>query len=458
MRLTDGAVADAEIHWFEAHGIGPPTASYLCLESRRSLQDRSMRKVVAPAVVIATTFVLSGLASASTGWSSSRGAEVASDPGRPLDVSGAAATLALAGPPTLAGCPMFPEDNIWNWPVDDLPLHPMSDTYVATIGRDGHVHADFGSGLWNGGPIGIPFVVVPGTQPKVPVSFEYEDESDPGPYPIPPDAPIEGGPESDGDRHIIVVDKDACVLYETWSTYPNPDGSWRAGSGARFDLRDHALRPDTWTSADAAGLPILNGLVRYDEVAAGEIRHAIRFTVPQTQRAYLWPARHFASHLVDERYPPMGLRMRLKSDFDDSDFSPEAQVITQALKRYGMILADNGSAWFISGVPDERWDNDHLRDLARVAGADFEAVDTSSLMADPDSGQVAGAMMPTATPTETPTVVPATPTSTSTPDAPSPAIPTSTNTLAAPSPPTVAPPATSFRVYLPRADLRRSIE
>jgi hypothetical protein len=375
-----------------------------------------------------------------------------------------------AGPPTLAGCPMFPADNVWNWPVDELPVHPLSRTYVETIGAARPVHPDFGSGLWNGGPIGIPFVVVPGTQPKVPVTFEYADESDPGPYPIPRDAPIEGGAQSNGDRHILVVDKDNCVLYETWSTYPNADGSWRAGSGAKFDLRSNALRPDTWTSSDAAGLPVLHGLVRYDEVAAGEISHAIRFTVPQTQRKYIWPARHYASNLVDARYPPMGLRMRLRAGFDDSGLSPDTRVITRALKKYGMILADNGSAWFISGVPDERWNNDHLRELARITGADFEAVDTSILMADPDSGRVAGAIVPSSTPTApapTPTPPAATATvlvPTATPTGGS-VVPTSTPTATAaatdlpvPTPehtrPTPPPPP-PCRLYLPRAERGR---
>ena len=354
----------------------------------------------------------------------------------------------LAAPPTVAGCPMFPEDNIWNWPVDDLPVHPMSENYIDTIGRTGSAHPDFGSGFWEGGPIGIPFVVVPGTQPKVPVSFEYADESDPGPYPIPPDAPIEGGPASSGDRHILMVDEDNCVLYETFATFPNPDGSWRAGSGAIFDLRDHALRPAGWTSADAAGLPILHGLVRYDEVAAGEIRHAIRFTAPRTQQRYVWPARHHASRLTDPFYPQMGLRMRLRADFDDSGFSPEAQVIARALKRYGMILADNGSAWFLSGAPDERWDNDNLRDLRSLAGSDFEAVDTAGLMEDPDSGRVAGAPTAVPTATEAATEIP-----TETPDA---STPTATDV----PPPTAPPPtpAAVFRVYLPLAETRRSGE
>jgi len=293
----------------------------------------------------------------------------------------------LQGPPEIAGCAVFPADNIWNAPVDTLPVDPNSDTYIATIGADKPVHPDFGSGLYEGGPIGIPFTTVPGTQPKVPVTFLYDDESDPGPYPIPPDAPIEGGPNSDGDRHMLVLDRDNCILYELFNVFPQADGSWRADSGAIFNLRSHALRPASWTSADAAGLPILPGLVRYDEVASGEIRHALRFTAPQTRRAFVWPARHLASRLTGTQYPPMGQRFRLRADFDISRFSPDVQVILRALKKYGIMLADNGSPWFITGVPDERWDNDVLRQLRQVHGSDFEAVDVSSLMIDPDSGQ-----------------------------------------------------------------------
>ena len=294
-------------------------------------------------------------------------------------------------PPEVAGCPVFPADNIWNVRVDTLPLDPNSAAYVATIGATAHLHPDFGSGTWEGEPIGIPYVDVPGTQPLVDVTFEYADESDPGPYPIPPDPPIEGGPDSEGDRHVLIVDRDHCILYELYDAWPQPDGSWYAGSGAIFDLNSHALRPAGWTSADAAGLPILPGLVRYDEVDSGEIRHAIRVTAPKTRREYIWPARHYASYLTGSQYPPMGQRFRLKADFDISGFSPEAQVILQALKTYGMMLADNGAAWFISGVPDERWDNDVLvPELHQVKGSDFEAVDVSSLMVDPDSGQAGG--------------------------------------------------------------------
>jgi len=291
------------------------------------------------------------------------------------------------GPPTLADCPLFPADSVWNTPVDALPVDARSAAYVSAIGSAAPVHADFGAGLWEGQPIGIPYVTVPGSQARVAVTFEYDDESDPGPYPIAPDAPIEGGPDSSGDRHVLVVDRDACVLYELYDGWPQDDGSWQAGSGAVFDLRSNALRPEGWTSADAAGLPILPGLVRYEEVAAGEIRHALRFTAPQTRRAYVWPARHFASSLTGAQYPPMGQRFRLKASVDISGFSPEVQVILRALKEYGMFLADNGAAWYISGAPDERWDNDALHGLSQLRGSDFEAVDQSALMVDPDSGE-----------------------------------------------------------------------
>jgi hypothetical protein len=293
-----------------------------------------------------------------------------------------------AAGPTLAGCPAFPGDSIWNARIDRLPVHTRSAEYVATIGSDVGLHPDFGSGTWDGGPIGIPFAAVAGNQSLVPVSFEYSDESDPGPYPIPPDAPVEGGRASTGDRHVLIVDRDRCRLYELYAAYPQPDGSWHAGSGAVFDLRSNALRPAGWTSADAAGLPILPGLVRYEEVAAGAIHHAVRFTASQTQRAFVWPARHQASSSTDAARPPMGQRFRLKANFDVSPFSRNVQVILVALKAYGLILADNGSSWFVSGVPDERWDNDELHALNQVHGHDFEAVDVSSLMVDPDSGQV----------------------------------------------------------------------
>jgi len=288
----------------------------------------------------------------------------------------------------LAGCPVFPPDDVWNVRVDELPVDPASNAYVQAIGAGVGLHPDFGT-VYEGAPIGIPFVVVPGSQPRVPVDFLYDDESDPGPYPIPPNPPIEGGPAGDGDRHVLVVDRDACRLYELFDARPLAGGSrWSAGSGAIFDLRSHALRTDGWTSADAAGLPILPGLVRYEEVAAGAIHHALRFTAPDTRSDHVWPARHDASDLSAARFPPMGQRFRLRADFDLSGFSPRVQVILRALQTYGMMLADNGSAWFISGAPDPRWNDETLvTELRRVKGRDFEAVDVSSLMGDPDSGR-----------------------------------------------------------------------
>ena len=253
----------------------------------------------------------------------------------------------------------------------------MSDAYVNSIGRTDHLHPDFGT-VWDGAPIGIPYVVVGGSQPKVPVTFDYADESDPGPYPVPPDAPIEGGANADGDRHVIVLDRDNCKLYEMFYAHPvNGGASWTAGSGAVFDLRSNALRPDYWTSADAAGLPIFAGPVRYDEVVErAAINHALRFTVSQTRRAFIHPATHYASSNTNPALPPMGMRFRMKAGYDCSWASAEVRVICAALKRYGMIVADNGSDWFISGAPDPRWNNDALGDLKAIPGDAFEVVDT----------------------------------------------------------------------------------
>lgn len=284
----------------------------------------------------------------------------------------------FSGSPTIDGVPVFPNDNPWNTDISQYPVHPNSTAYIASIGPGGRLHADFGT-FWDGGPIGIPYVVVGAGQPPVPVSFEYADESDPGPYPIPPDAPIEGGPDSDGDRHVLVLDRDARKLYELFDAHPS-GGGWTAGSGAVFDLTSNALRPEGWTSADAAGLPILPGLVRYDEVAAGEIRHAVRFTCRLTQRAYIHPATHWASSSTDPSLPPMGLRLRLKADYDISGFPEPVRVILLALKRYGMIVADNGSDWYITGTHDTRWDDEVLGAIAGVPGSAFEAVDTGPLV------------------------------------------------------------------------------
>ncbi len=288
----------------------------------------------------------------------------------------------------LAGCRVFPADHIWNTKVDTLPVDKNSSLYVNTIGATTRFHPDFGSGLWEGGPIGIPFNIVSGTQAKVNVRFQYVTQSDKAPYPIPANPKIEGGANSTGDRHILMVDKDNCKLYELFAAYKQTNGIWKAGSGAIYDLKSYALRPDSWTSADAAGLAILPGLVRYAEVKSGVIKHAIRFTAPQTRNAHVWPARHDASDLTNIKYPPLGQRFRLKASFDISGFSPDVQVILQAMKTYGIILADNGSSWFISGSPDSRWDNDILREIKQLKGTNFEAVDVSSLMIAVNSGQV----------------------------------------------------------------------
>jgi hypothetical protein len=267
----------------------------------------------------------------------------------------------------------FPADNPWNRPVDKEPVDPNSAALIASIGASTALHPDFGAN-WNGGPFGIPYMVVAGNQAKVPMTFEYADESDPGPYPFPPNAPIEGGASSSGDRHVLIVDRDTLKLYETWSSYPE-GGGWRCGSGAVFDLKTNALRPAGWTSADAAGLPVFPGLVRYDEVVTlGVIRHALRFTVQRTRKAYVSPARHWASSDTSPNLPPMGIRVRLKASFDISPYPASAKVILQALKTYGMFVADNGGNWFLSGAPDSRWNDEELNTLKQLKGSDFEVV------------------------------------------------------------------------------------
>jgi hypothetical protein len=285
------------------------------------------------------------------------------------------AQTAASGPPTIGKCSVFPADNIWNTPVDTLPVDPRSAAYIANIGPTSQVRYD----------MTMPFVAVPGTQPKVPVIFSSPTESDPGPYPIPPTAPVEGNGVP-GDQHVIVVDQDNCILYEMFKSVKQTNGSWTAVGGAVFNLNSDALRPAYWSSADAAGLPIYPGLMKYDEVASGEIRHAIRFTAPSTQRLFVWPGRHYASTNTDPNLPPMGQRFRLKASFDISGFSPRMQVILKAFKKYGLILADNGLPWFFQGVPDSRWDDNELYTLRQVIGSNLEAVDVSSLMIDPNSG------------------------------------------------------------------------
>jgi hypothetical protein len=301
-------------------------------------------------------------------------------------LAAAAATLALTGgaaaPPKLAGCPVFPASSVWNTPVDRLPVAANSAQLIASIGTGDHVHADFGSGLYDGSRIGIPFVAVHGTRtPKSHVTFDYADESDKGPYPIPANVPIEGAPAhaNEGDRHALIVDRDSCRLYEL-DALRRTGGGYAAGSGAIFDLRSNRLRPAGWTSADAAGLPILPGLARWDgDAATGSIDHALRFTVERTRRAYIYPARHFASSSTDPALPPMGLRVRLKAGVDIASLPRQARIVAQAMKTYGLILADNGSNWYVSGAPSPHWSNDELHALGRLSGADFEVVDTSRL-------------------------------------------------------------------------------
>jgi hypothetical protein len=287
---------------------------------------------------------------------------------------GAARPPDLGAGASLNGKRVFPADNPWNQDVSNEPVDPNSANLVASIGLTASLHPDFGT-VWNGAPNGIPYVVVAGSQTKVAINFTaYGGESDPGPYPVPPDAPVEGGPSGTGDRHVIVVDRDNWKLYELYRAFPTAAG-WNADSGAVFDLNSNALRPAGWTSADAAGLPIFPGLVRYDEVfGRREIAHALRFTASRTRRAYVHPARHFASSSTDPNLPPMGMRVRLKASFDISGFSPPMQVILRALKKYGMILADNGSNWYVSGAPDPRWNDSELNTLKALKGSDFEVV------------------------------------------------------------------------------------
>ena len=289
------------------------------------------------------------------------------------------AAVKLGPNASLGGLRLLPDDNPWNQDISAEPVDANSAQLIAGIGLSKPLHPDFGT-VYDGAPNGIPYVVVSGKQPRVPVKFQYDDESDPGPYPIPPNAPIEGGPKGKGDRHILVLDRDNWKLYELFSAFPAGKG-WKAGSGALFNLKSNKLRPPGWTSADAAGLPILPGLVRYDEAVTHKaIRHALRFTVVKSRRAYVLPATHFASQRTDPNLPPMGMRVRLKADYDIAGFPPECKVILTALKKYGMFVADNGGDWFLSGAPDPRWNDDNLHTLKKVKGRDFEVVKMGTLV------------------------------------------------------------------------------
>jgi hypothetical protein len=289
---------------------------------------------------------------------------------------GAAAASAAAAPlPGAPACPVLPATNVWNRPVDRLPVHPDSARLIRSIGLDEGLHPDFS----DRGRYGIPINVVGGSTPRRAVRFGYPDESDRVRYPIPARPRIEAG----SDRHLLMVDRDACRLYELFAARRGAGGRWSAGSGSVFDLRSNALRPSGWTSADAAGLPILPGLARYDEVARGRIDHALRFTAPRTRRAFVYPARHFASGSSDPALPPMGLRVRLRRSVSLAGFGPQARVVLTALRRYGMILADNGSPWYVTGAPHRGWDDDDLHELGRITGSDFEVVDTRRLRSGP---------------------------------------------------------------------------
>ena len=276
-------------------------------------------------------------------------------------------TPAVGG--SLNGRRPFPADNPWNADISAEPVDPASATLIAACGLR-NLHPDFGTAY------GIPYVLVGGSEPKRAVSFEYASESDPGPYPIPPSAPIEGGASSSGDRHVLVVDTLGWKLYELFDAHPlNGGTSWRAGSGAVFDLSSNQLRPLSWTSADAAGLPIFPGLVRYDEaVQRGAIDHALRFTCPRTRKGFITPARHHASVDTSASLPPMGMRVRLKGSFDVSAYPAEVQAVLRAMKKHGLLLADNGSGWFVTGAPDARWSDSRLDALKQVPSSAFEVV------------------------------------------------------------------------------------
>jgi hypothetical protein len=299
----------------------------------------------------------------------------------------AAAPIAAAAPPAIAGCPLLPADNAWNTDISATPVNRNSAAWMASMNSaTTHLHPDFGTSADPSAPYGIPYAVVDSSHARVNVAFDYASESDPGPYPFGADIPIEGGSSSTGDRHALMVDHSSCTLYELYNARYSAGGS-TAGSGAIFNLNSNALRPAGWTSADAAGLPILPGLLRPEEVAAGFVGHAIRFTAARTDRSYLWPARHQAGSASDPTLPPMGARFRLGASFDETPYSPQTRVVLEAMKHYGLMLADNGSNWFFQGAASNGWSDTLISELKRVPASSFEAIDESSLMVSPDSGQ-----------------------------------------------------------------------
>jgi hypothetical protein len=312
----------------------------------------------------------------------SREGGVSADASQSANDAGSSGDGSPSGPlPTIGGCAIFTADNPWNTRIDDpqkFPVHPQSATYIASMSPGTHLHADWGD--WSTSHYGIPWQTVPSGQAGVPMTFTYASESDPGPYPFPANALVEGGAGSGGDMHVLVIDRGTCTLYETWSsTYNNP--GWSCGSGAKFDLSSNALRPDGWTSADAAGLPVLPGLVKVSEVTGGAINHALRFTVSSTQQGYIHPATHAAGS-ANSSLPPMGLRLRLKASVDLSSYSGPSKVILTGMKQYGLLLADNGSNWYISGDSDDAWSSlmsGIAQAFNQVHGSDFEAVDTGPI-------------------------------------------------------------------------------
>jgi hypothetical protein len=289
----------------------------------------------------------------------------------------ALARVHSAAGPVEYGCPILPEEDPLNQEVADAPVNPNSAHYIASIGLTAHLHPDFGTNP----SYGIPYTVVGPDQPEVPIKFtKYGSESNAGPYPIPPNAPVEGGGKNGhGDKHVLVVQEGSCMLYEMYKAHRGRDG-WSAASGATFNLRSDALRPEGWTSADAAGLPIFPLLARYPEVSSGQIDHALRVTVPETQMGYIHPATHFASDSSDPNLPPMGLRLRLKASFSLAGFDGESLIILEALKRYGLIVADNGSPWFITGAPNPHWNDENLEQIKQVPGSEFEAVESGPIL------------------------------------------------------------------------------
>ena len=353
-----------------------------------------------------------------------------------------------SAPPAAPSCPILPADNVWHADVSGLPVSARSGAWLGSANAAStHLHPDFGSSGDPSAPYGIPWTAVPDSHGKVTPSFDYADESDPGPYPFGPDTPIEGGPSSTGDRHALMIDKDTCVLYELYDANWN-GGHPTAGSGAVFNLNSNALRPATWTSADAAGLPILPGLLRLDEVQSGRVDHAIRFTVQRTDKSFIWPARHQAGSANDPNLPPMGARFRLRADFNMAGYRPDTQVVLRAMQHYGLILADNGSNWYFQGEAINNWDDGFISDLKRVPASAFDAVDESSLMIDPNSGQYRGAPAPPPAPAR-PSAKPA-------PKPPATAAPkAAVATVTVPST-TVPDTSTSILEPLPTPDAQRS--